>query len=106
MSPGFAIALCFAAAFAAPAGDEEAQILSQDFNLDPEDGSYAYKYETSNGIKAEETGKQVTAGDEPGTVATGSFSYTAPDGTVISLTYVADENGFQPQGDHLPKVPQ
>lgn len=35
----------------------------------------------------------------------GSFSYTSPEGETISLTYIADENGFQPQGDHLPTPP-
>lgn len=35
----------------------------------------------------------------------GSFQYTADDGTPISLTYIADENGFQPQGAHLPTPP-
>lgn len=31
-------------------------------------------------------------------VSSGSYSYTAPDGTVISLTYAADdEGGFQPK---------
>ena len=30
-------------------------------------------------------------------VAEGSVSYKAPDGTPISLSYVADENGFQPK---------
>lgn len=29
--------------------------------------------------------------------AQGSNQYTAPDGQVISLTYIADENGYQPQ---------
>lgn len=35
----------------------------------------------------------------------GSFQYQAPDGTAISLTYIANEDGFQPQGDHLPTPP-
>ena len=38
-------------------------------------------------------------------VAQGSYSYTAPDGTRITITYTADENGFVPQGDHLPTPP-
>lgn len=38
-------------------------------------------------------------------VQTGSYSYIAPDGTVISVHYVADENGFQAFGDHLPVSP-
>lgn len=35
----------------------------------------------------------------------GSFSYTSPEGQVITLNYVADENGFHPSGDHLPTPP-
>ena len=35
----------------------------------------------------------------------GSYSYTGPDGITVSLTYTADENGFVPQGDHLPTPP-
>lgn len=38
-------------------------------------------------------------------VQTGSYSYQSPDGTFITLTYIADENGFQPVGDHLPVPP-
>lgn len=38
--------------------------------------------------------------------ANGEIRYTAADGTPIELTYVADENGFQPKGDHLPVAPE
>ncbi|KAL1512618.1 hypothetical protein ABEB36_002181 [Hypothenemus hampei] len=81
-----------------------------------EDGGFSYSFETGNGIKVEESGniRQGTqgrsiAGDEDGNntilVLQGSFSYQAPDGQLISLRYVADENGFQPEGAHLPTNP-
>lgn len=35
----------------------------------------------------------------------GSFSYTGSDGVQYSITYTADENGFHPQGAHLPTPP-
>ncbi|XP_068143205.1 pupal cuticle protein 20 [Drosophila tropicalis] len=66
------------------------------------DGSYKYEYETGNGIMVEEMG--YINGNEAQT-AEGSFSYTSPEGQSISVTYIADENGFQPQGDHLPTPP-
>lgn len=68
--------------------------------------SYQYAYETSKGIKAEESGNLKNAGAENEAIeAKGAFSYTSPEGEAISLTYIADENGFQPTGDHLPQPP-
>lgn len=70
------------------------------------DGSYQYAYETDAGSKVEEQGVQKTNSEEKPTMSVaGSFEYPSPDGTIIRLTYVADENGFQPTGDHLPVAP-
>ncbi|XP_026486353.1 endocuticle structural glycoprotein ABD-4-like [Vanessa tameamea] len=88
--------------------DQVIAILKQEFDQQA-DGSYVYSYETENGIKADETGslKKATGPDSSDVIiAQGSFSYTAPDGTVINLSYVADdENGFRPEGAHLPTPP-
>lgn len=84
-----------------PAGGvEQVPIVSQENELDAE-GNYRYAYETGDGTKAEEQGR--VSGEA--VVAEGSFSFTAPDGTQYSISYIADENGFQPQGDHLPTPP-
>ncbi|XP_071639389.1 endocuticle structural glycoprotein SgAbd-8-like isoform X1 [Temnothorax longispinosus] len=72
------------------------------------EGSYSYAYETENGIAASEQGSPQPVGPkgDPAVVAQGQYQYTAPDGTPIALQYTADENGFHPQGSHLPIAPQ
>jgi len=80
-------------------------ILSYE-NVNNGDGSYRFSYETENGIKAQEQGELKNKGSENAIQSVqGSYSYTAPDGQLITVTYIADENGFQPQGDHLPTPP-
>jgi len=72
------------------------------------DGSYSYSYETENGIKVQESGNQKKVGpkdEDIGTVSRGSYSYTSPDGTVLTVNWTADENGFVATGDHLPTPP-
>nr|CAI5839461.1 unnamed protein product [Callosobruchus analis] len=99
------ISLLVVAANAASLRSEaEARILRLDSDISP-DGSYQWAYETENGIAAQEQGRPRQIGPEAPIVAQGSFSYTAADGTPIQLSYVADENGFQPQGAHLPTPP-
>ncbi|XP_046393073.1 endocuticle structural glycoprotein ABD-4-like [Ischnura elegans] len=106
------LSVLVALAASAPA-EEPIAIVSQNSDAQA-DGSYVFNFETANGIKAEEQGEvrpnpnpQPKDGEGAANivVSRGSFSYTAPDGTPITLTYVADENGFQPQGDHLPVAP-
>ncbi|KAH8271618.1 hypothetical protein KR018_011293 [Drosophila ironensis] len=100
----FAGLLLFSWAQARPQG-EPIPIIRQEQEVNF-DGSYKYSYETGNGINAEEEGYLKNPGtDNAGQVAQGSFSYTSPEGIPIRITYLADENGFQPQGDHLPTPP-
>nr|CAD7397644.1 unnamed protein product [Timema poppensis] len=77
--------------------DEPIPILKQSSNISPE-GAYEYSYETGNGIAADETGvlhKAANPEDGSVVVAEGRYSWTAPDGKLYSVTYKADENGFQ-----------
>lgn len=98
-----ALASCVAAA---PAEDV-IPIVSQSQEGPNPDGSYKWSYESGNGIKAQEEGHVENAGQENEAMnAQGSFSYPSDDGQQISLTYVANEEGFQPQGAHLPTTPE
>ncbi|XP_011878119.1 PREDICTED: endocuticle structural glycoprotein SgAbd-2-like [Vollenhovia emeryi] len=70
------------------------------------DGSYSYSYQTGNGIQVQEQGQLTKISkDEDANRVQGSFSYTDPDGNPIVLSYIADENGFHPGGEHLPVAP-
>lgn len=64
-----------------------------------------HRFQTGNGIAVEEAGYTKNAGDQLVQVIQGSSAYTAPDGQVIQTQYIADENGYQPKGDHLPTPP-
>ncbi|XP_076056257.1 endocuticle structural glycoprotein SgAbd-8-like [Oratosquilla oratoria] len=69
-------------------------IIRYDRNGPGVDPSYSFSYETGNGITHEEQGQPI----EPESfVVQGSYSYTAPDGSVITVNYIADDNGFRPQ---------
>lgn len=84
---------------------EQIPILRQDSDINP-DGSYSYAYETGNGIQASEQGTLKRVEEEEAIAATGEYSYTDPDGNLVRVSYIADENGFQPTGDHLPVAPE
>lgn len=67
-------------------------------------GSYNYGYELSNGQAHQESAELVNVGTENESLAVrGSFSWVDPQTNVkYTVNYVADENGFQPQGEHIP----
>ncbi|KAH8380766.1 larval cuticle protein 8-like [Drosophila serrata] len=104
----FAVVLAFAALFAvtlaAPA-DQDVTVLRSDSDVGPE--SFKYDWETSDGSSAQAQGQLNNAGSENEAISVrGSYRYVAPDGVTYEVTYVADENGFQPQGAHLPVAPE
>ncbi|XP_017470775.1 PREDICTED: larval cuticle protein 8-like [Rhagoletis zephyria] len=94
----------FAVAFAAPA-DSDAQVLR--FDSDVKADGFNYAYETSNGIKEDASAVLNNVGSENEAIAVrGSYSFVADDGVTYTVNYIADENGFQPQGAHLPVAPE
>ncbi|XP_053661565.1 flexible cuticle protein 12-like [Anopheles marshallii] len=96
------VALCVAVAVAVPVPDQKAETLKYDNSINGVDG-YSYQYETSNGISAQEAGELKTVGEASALAVRGSFTFTAADGQVYTVNYIADENGFQPEGVHIPK---
>lgn len=68
---------------------------------------YDHSLETSDGTSRQEEGKVKDVGSEyPAIAVHGSFSWKDSfDGNVYTVTYVADENGFQPVGEHIPALP-
>ncbi|XP_039753488.1 cuticle protein CP14.6-like [Pararge aegeria] len=84
--------------------DGEAVIVNQDADVLPD--QYQFSFKTSNDIQAQESGVLVNVGKENESIQVqGSNSYVGTDGQVYSVTYIADEGGYQPQGAHLPVPP-
>ncbi|XP_050342292.1 larval cuticle protein 16/17-like [Nymphalis io] len=106
------IALAIVAVVAAAPVEKETlqpKILRSEFDQ-LLDGSYSYSYETENGINLQEKGELKETIDEDNkphsvVVVRGSFSYTNDQGKLETITYYADETGFHPEGDSIPKVP-
>ncbi|KAL3283223.1 hypothetical protein HHI36_006371 [Cryptolaemus montrouzieri] len=101
------LVLCaiMAIAYAAPQGqaDKDAVVTRYDSDNIGIDG-YNFAYETSNGISQQEQGQLQNPGTENESISVrGQYSYVGIDGRTYTVIYVADENGFQPQGEHIPK---
>ncbi|ALC43603.1 Lcp65Ag1 [Drosophila busckii] len=93
----------FALAVAAPA-TQETQVLRSESDVGVD--HYSYGLETSDGTSKQEQGELKNVGTENEAIAVkGSFSFVAGDGQTYTVNYIADENGFQPQGAHLPVAP-
>ncbi|XP_043218212.1 larval cuticle protein 1-like [Amphibalanus amphitrite] len=80
---------------------EDAGILRMDSTMN-EDGSFQYGFETTDPIQQDVAGQPKQIGEEIGIAMQGSYSFQTPDGQTITVNWVADENGFQPEGDAIP----
>ena len=61
------------------------------------------RYETSDGVSRSEQAELKNVGTDNEAISVrGTVTWVAADGQTYTLNYVADENGFQPQGSHLP----
>ncbi|XP_030388141.1 larval cuticle protein 2-like [Scaptodrosophila lebanonensis] len=76
--------------------DAHAEILKLVSDVRPD--GFESNLDTSNGIS------QVASGDVHGNIH-GQFSWVSPEGEHVQVSYVADENGYQPQSNLLPTPP-
>ncbi|XP_076038722.1 cuticle protein AMP3-like [Oratosquilla oratoria] len=81
--------------------DEDVEVLVDERNIQ-DDGSFSVNVELSNGQSENAIG---TVGGEGQINVEGSYQYVDPNGNLIVVRYIANEFGFQPQGDHLPVAP-
>ncbi|PNF36680.1 Endocuticle structural glycoprotein SgAbd-9 [Cryptotermes secundus] len=77
-------------------------IVSSNFDLNPIDNSYNFNYVSGDGSERHEVGVLENPGTPvEGVAVQGSYSYAAPDGTPVTLDYVADNFGYQPVGPNI-----
>ncbi|XP_076038730.1 cuticle protein AM1159-like [Oratosquilla oratoria] len=81
--------------------DDEVEVLLDERNIQ-DDGSFSVNVELSNGHAESAIG---TVGAEGQINMEGSYQFVDPNGNLIVVRYIANEFGFQPQGDHLPVAP-
>ncbi|XP_063709631.1 endocuticle structural glycoprotein ABD-5-like [Culicoides brevitarsis] len=84
-------------------GRQVVPILTQEEVRD-DFGQFSLRYATGNGIARTEQGSfKRTADGRAILVQRGAYSYIGDDGITYTVNYIADENGFQVVGDHLPQ---
>ncbi|XP_039749213.1 larval cuticle protein 1-like [Pararge aegeria] len=102
------VALAFVAVAAAAAVDYvQPQVIRSESDQSP-DGSYSYSFESDDGTKRQETAEVKQALDEEGKpqnvlFVRGFYSYIDNEGNVQEIRYVADDQGFHPEGPSIPK---
>merc|ERR1712198_170351 len=98
----FIVCCLVAVALGSPQLDERvAQIIRQDISPN-EGGNFQHDVETDNGILVSGSGVAGSAGQSN---MQGSYSYTAPDGTPVQVSYRCDELGCVYDSPFIPVAP-
>jgi len=99
----------FSVAFAAPQFqdefrfDNEPVAILEQRSTAPVGAIYDFLFRTADGVYREERGEE---GFDGTAIQTGAFTFADELGNEYTVEYRADENGFQPQGAHLPVGPE
>lgn len=89
----------------APSEVKPVAILRSVFNTPGSEGferTYDFSFEADNGISQESSGELKTINDSEVYVMRGSYSYTGADGAEYVVNWIADENGYRANAEHLP----
>ncbi|NP_001166722.1 endocuticle structural protein SgAbd-6-like [Bombyx mandarina] len=96
------LALCLVGIVAASRPPGEAQLTSYE-NVHNGRGNYRFGYSQSDGTVFEQEGTLKNEGQEEESLAVrGKFSWVGPDGVTYTVTFVADEDGYQPEIEQGP----
>lgn len=73
--------------------------------LDFNNSVWFSRYAQSDGVSRSEEGVLKNIGTEQESIEVrGSVTWTAPDGQVFTLNFISDENGYRPEGAHIPHL--
>ncbi|XP_014362822.2 flexible cuticle protein 12 [Papilio machaon] len=102
MKSVIAIALLVCAVAAGPIDPKTAETTVQKFdNIGT--GPFAFSFETNDGKSVYAEGQLKNLGTEGEALEVrGQYSYPGDDGVIYTITYIANELGYQPQGAHIP----
>ncbi|XP_067633310.1 larval cuticle protein 9 [Eurosta solidaginis] len=87
--------IIFACICANVLANEEARVLRNEWEVNPED--FYYILELDNSIRAEQKGQLVE--DKKTWVVSGEYEYVTPEGKTVKVTYTADGTGYHPHVD-------
>ncbi|XP_049865967.1 larval cuticle protein LCP-17-like [Pectinophora gossypiella] len=81
-------------------------IVTKFENINDGSGNYYFRFETIYGLRREETGELVNAGQPDQHIEVhGEYSYEDPEGKLHVIKYTADENGYRFESKDKPSRP-